>query len=276
MPEVEEDLIDGLALEEINGVLTLTRVFFCKDLEGADAVTTLASALLLTDGGNAHTGADVPGEFDSLTVNGKTLYVQSRKLSPWPPADAEVRVVYTETPRTIGDAGFGPTQWECGASLEQGETDFDWANMQLPFDQRTPIEVAYTPAGGEERTAQNPRVPVYLIKPTMQATREETDDPSDRASEFVGYTNSKVFRGREKNTVLCMEIRGRNPGNTGKWTTTYQFAEDRNGKWMQIARWTEPFSGQPPRLAVADLAAENGIKQITVQGEKDFDELDLG
>jgi hypothetical protein len=192
MPEVEEDLNDGFKLVERDGELTLTRVFFCKDLEGADAVTKFSQALQLTadDDAPAHTGGDVPSEFDSITIGGKTLYVQSRELTPWPPADAQVSVVYSGRPRAFNEAGFSPTLWECGATNEQNETDFDAENLALDFAERTPITVPYTDPDDGVQDPQNARVPIVTCKSTWVATRQEDSDPTSRADTFVSKVNA--------------------------------------------------------------------------------------
>lgn len=281
MPTVEEDLNNGLALSEDEaGKKTLTRVFFCKDLTGGNPVDLFASALELVAGGIAHTGGDIPKRNDKLTVQGTDYWVKTRELKPWPPADADVTVVYTtDPPAESGTAGLGPVTVEVGATLDQAETDFDYANLQLPFASRQTIRIPYDPSAVSPPASAptfGARVPILLPKPVSNYNRDEAiseTDFEDKADAYVGCTNSVPWKGRAKGTVLCLAIIGRKGGD-GVMAANYQFARDKHG-FKQVARVIDPNTGQPVPLDAAKVAAGNGVKEVTVQGEADFNALAL-
>jgi len=280
-PHLDEDLADGFSISRKNGRLVMTRTFFAINLTGATPPERLAQALLLHAGTGAaeHTGANLPDDGDEVEINDKTLSANDFAVSPWGAADAEIRVTYTEDLRDQDFAGYGPTIKEVGATVEEEETDFDYANLQLPLDQRTRIKVRYDPdasppsGSSTEKKAQDARVRRWRGRPVIIFTREQSHDPEDLAADYVSMINSAVWRGYAAGTVLCISILGRNAGD-GKWVTTYQFAVDKHG-FKQYARWIDPETGLPPSLLTFMIGHQNGITEVTVQGEANFAGLNL-
>lgn len=274
MPHVDEDLEDGFRISENDaGVMVMDRVFFCYDLEGDDPVEIFSSALLMTDPiftGLAHTGANIPDNGEIIVVNGKSLICRNRSLEPWPTHDAIVTCNYMGA--EIGIAGFGPKIIEVDTAVEQSETDFDFANLQLAWAARQTIKVP-PPIALAAADTIDARSPIWSPKHTLVITREQTEDPDAIGDAYVGWTNSDVVRGYAANTLLMMKIGGRNVG-TGIWTTTYMIARDPLGKWKQVVRWKFP-DGRYPALTAADVIASKGIVEVTVQGSRPWASLDL-
>lgn len=277
---LEEDLRENLKLGYVNGKLAVTKKYFAKDLTAVGAIPRLAQALDLTATGTAHTGANLPKKGDSITVtlpNGvHTLYANGFEAKPWADADAEVDVTFDTTPPT--DLGLSPVfSKETGATFEQAETDFDATNLALPFASRTPLTVSYTDTATTPDTiyADRPaRVPILVGKEVLNWTRAESTDPAAFADLYVCKTNSVTWKGYPPETALCLSILGRNPG-TNQWSTCYQFAIDKEGKFRQVARYFFADTGLPPKLTAADVAASNGIKEVVVQGQVNFNLLNL-
>jgi hypothetical protein len=278
MPAVAEDLNEGLDLQEDeNGRLSLTRTFFCTDLTGATPVEKFAQALTLTAGGTAHTGGDVPAAFSFIIVNGKKLYVKSRRLEPFPPADATVYVAYGEANLTA--AGYGPTIIECGSTCEQNETEFDAVERAKPFAQRNPIQLLWdknntTPGANAKKST--PRIPIYTGKSVKVFRRQQTIDPSSYADQFVARTNSGGWKGYSADQALCLSITGVNQNSgAGLWDTIHEFAIDKEGLHRSIVRAIDEDTGLPVFVDQARIAASNGIKEVVGQFRADFNSLAL-
>jgi hypothetical protein len=276
VPDVEEDLSDGLKLSLRGGSgLAVTRIFHCKELQGSTPIETFASALKLTAAGLAHTGGNVPAFDDILIVNGVELHAREFDLDPFPPVDATVTVNYLQVDPIV--AGFGPTQLEVGSSVEQGETEFNYIERAKPYTLRTPITITWdkqndTPGANAKK--QTPRVPVFYGKGVRRFIREQGTNPESIAELYVGRTNSTSWRGLGAEQAMCIDIHGRNSGN-GIWVTNYDFAIDREGKFRQVARATDPETGEPVWVNAARIASKNGIDEIIVQFQADFNGLGL-
>jgi hypothetical protein len=269
MPSVEEDLVDGMKSRiNADGLIELTRVFFAYNLEnpGGPEVNRFLSAYGL---------AQIPKYEDELLFMDRTLVVAGIELEPWPPADAIVTVDYLED--DSGPSGIGAVEKEAGSTLEFGETDFDAENLLLPYAERTPIEVEYdfaaAGAPGPLASRANVRVPIYLPRASRTYTRQESTDPGLIAEFYVGRTNRTEWHGYPPETVLCLAIVGRNFGQG--WRTTYEFAIDRIEKFRQYARFRDPTTADYPALTTAQLAANNGIKEVIVQDTAEFNDLDI-
>lgn len=270
-PTITEDLSDGLQLSQSDdGTIRFTRVFFCADMPGANPKEVFTAPLLMVSGGLTHTGADIPNRWDLLTVRGINFWCKGRSISPWPPNDAVLTATYDTVEPPV--AGFGPTIVEVGSTLEQDTTVFDAANQILAWGSRA-IIVVNPPSAHSGEDPQYPAVPILVPKPTIVITRETSTSPESDADTHVGRTNSVIWRGYAVSTVLCLSIVGRNSGD-GIWSTTYSFARDPLGKFVQIARWKDA-KGLYPALTVADVSARAGIKDVVVQGSSNFNLMSL-
>ncbi len=287
-PELWEDLNSSFRIGRNNGKFQMTREFHALHLIGLTPPERLAQALSLTATGVAHAGANLPddGEEREIVVVGKAhkVYANVFDVEPWSNDEAGIRVTYTHEMRgQIEFIGFGPVTKEVGASVEEIETDFDWENLQKPYEQRKRITVRHnswrdaidytTPLQTHEDRPQDVRVRMWRGKPVLNFTRDQTADPEPMADEFVGFTNNAVWRGYAKNTVLCIAIVGRSIG-TGVWNTLYSFARDKNG-FKQYARWINPDTGNAPELTVPMILGFNGVREITVQGDANFAQLNI-
>jgi hypothetical protein len=269
-------LIEGLRLRLSNGKLQMTRKFEARALTGT-ASERLAQALTLTSVGTAHTGVNLPVDGETFTVGGVTLYANDFDVEPWADADAYISVTYTTDKRGVDVAGYGPRTKEVGSTLELGETDFDWANLQLPYASRTRIQVSYDPssagAPGANAKTVDVRVPRWFNKSVRIYTNEQTVDPEGQADDFVGMVNSALFDGQPAGTLLCVSITGRYSGD-GRWVRRVEIARDPMG-FKQYPRYIDPQTGQAPALTTAQIAASNGIAEAEVQGEANFTLLNI-
>lgn len=282
-PSLEEDLSDGLKLTARNGgeQISLTREWFAKDLEGGTPVEVFSSAWNLP-------GIPAPGDYITITIAGRTrrVYPNDYELDPWPPNDAGVRVVYSEKNLSIGiSEEFGVCTVSGGTSLRQIETEFDADNLQKPFLERTPISVSYDPnrdgapgvllvAGGGTTVLQGGSVPAFIPDSSVTFTRFERTYPGARQRNYAGKRNAVEYEGCPIGTLLMwsvtfQQIRG------DLYSTSYTLVYDPYMFWNQVLRYTDPLTGYPPKLSKAQLAGQNGIKEIVTQPSITFQALKL-
>lgn len=276
-PSLEEDLTDGLQLGLRDGEkIFLTRSFFAKDLEGATPVEVFASALNLP-------GIPEPGEF--ITIFGRRVYPTDYDLEPWPPNDAAVRVGYSERNLSISAGeNFGLCTVSGGTSVRQIETEFDATNLAKPFLQREPIWVAYDPSQtgapefveppSGETVYQGGSVPAFIPDSSVTFTRFERTYPGGRSREYAGKRNAAAYEGCAAGTLLMwsvtfQQIRG------DLFQTSYTMVYDPYGFWNQVLRYIDPLTGYPPKLTQAQLAGQNGVKEIITQPSVSFAALNL-
>lgn len=272
LPHVWEDLNEGLRMGQgEDGIWRLSRSFFCTDLPGANALEIFSAPYTMTaTGGTAHTGGNIPDRWEQINVRGITLWCKSRDADPWPPTDAVVTANYdSESPPV---AGFAPATIEVGSTLEQAETVFDADNLKLPFASRVMISVD-PPSAYAGADPQYPSVPILVPKPSIVITREQSSSPEWMADRFVGKRNSINWRGYAPGTVLCLSICGRNGGD-GIYVSTFCFARDPLGKFLQVMRWKDALGGFPI-LTAADISGRKGIREVDVQGMDDFNAMSI-
>jgi hypothetical protein len=279
MPHLNKDLVDGLKVGRRDGKWFMSQRYEATGLTGANVKEMLAQALDLTATGTAHTGDNLPVDGEEDTFGTKKVYANHFDVEPWGVNDAYVTVTWTDKKRGNFDVvGFGPVVKEVGATVEEIQTDFDYANLLLPLAQRQRIQVSYDelvegPPTGTAKVIDATGVRRFHGRAVLNFTREQTVDPETMAPLYVAFTNLNTWRGYPRGTVLCLSIIGRNAGD-GIWSTSYSFAVDRLG-FKQYARYTVPETGHAPRLSVAQIAGQNGITEVVVQGEVDFSGMQL-
>lgn len=257
--------------QDDSGKWTLNRSFFCTDLPGSTPLDMFSAPYAMTTtGGVTHGGGNIPDRWELLTVRGIDLWCKSRDVEPWPPSDAVVLATYDSDSPPI--AGFGPPTIEVGSTLEQSTTVFDAANLALAWASRAIIKVD-PPTANAGEDPQYPEVPILVPKPSIVITRETSTSPEADADRFVGRRNSVIWRTYPIGTVLCYSIVGRNAGD-GIWQSTYQFARDPSGKFLQVIRWKDS-QGRFPALTITDVSTRKGIKDVNVQGEDDFNAMGI-
>jgi hypothetical protein len=263
-----DDVAEGLRVDMRDGSYVITLVLHAQDLEGATILDKLSAAedLLSTD-------------YDSVTYRGVDLPRQSLSLDPWPPADTGITLTFAKSgsgsePETSEDKGAAFLSG--GTSAELAETDFDADNLLLTVTSRTPIHVEYDKANttpGADSLKQDARVPVYAAKSTFSFSRISNVEPSGDSRLYAGKTNSGTFFGMTANTVLCLAYVFEQQLD-GSYRETISFAYDPLNEWRQFARY-QFADGSYPQLTTAMIAAANGMTIVTVQGEEDFDGMDL-
>lgn len=253
----------------------LTTVYDCQDLIGANPIEIFASALKLTAGGNAHTGDDVPTYGQLVVVNGSSMYARQFDVEPFPPADAKVVVTWTML-EPAPPLGYSPTVVEVGTSIEQVETSFDGPNLLLPYASRDTIKVSWdkgsSGAPGANAIKQTAVVPLYAGKAFRRYSRETSTNPETLADQFVAKVNSTAWKGLPAGTAMIASWTGLNIGD-GKWKEVIDVVRDPTGKFKQVAIFIDPLTGQRVPATVAQLAANNGCVEVTVQGIADFNEI---
>lgn len=263
-------LTEGFEFNFDGSKLSARVPYFLEDLEtdaGGDAMDLLAEAF------------DVPGfpqYDDSKVIRGRTIYARQFSVRAWADNDAEVLVTWVEDDTAIGGIG---TEIEVGTSYEMAETDFDAANRELPWAERTPMYVLWNPAVDgatvdSEEFRQAVRLPYFAGKPFRRYTKTISEDPGELSEQYATFTNSSPWKGYPEETVLCLSIVGRNAGNGG-FRTTFEFAIDRVTKWRAVGRARDKATGDFVALTNAQVAGYNGISDFVVQGSKDFNDLPI-
>jgi hypothetical protein len=112
-----------------------------------------------------------------------------------------------------------------------------------------------------------------MPKNAVTFTRYETTSPTARARSYVGRTNSVTFFGGAVDTVLLVELSFQQEA-TNRFLASYTFAEDPINKWKQTARY-RLIDGSYPKLSATQVAGSNGVKEVTVQGTANFNDLNF-
>jgi hypothetical protein len=275
MPNVVADIANGLKLSRNTTGYQLTTVYDCQDLVGANPVEIFASAMKLTSGGDAHTGDDVPVFGELLVINGSSMYARQFEVEAFPPNDAKITVTWTML-EPAPPVGYSPTIVEVGTIIEQVETSFDAANLALDYASRDTIKVSWdkgaSGAPGASAIKQTATVPLFAGKAFRRYIRETTTNPETLADQFVARTNSTTWKGLPAGTAMIASWTGRNVGD-GKWQEVIDVVRDPVGKFKQVAIFIDPTTGQRVPATVAQLAANNGVVEVTVQASADFNSI---
>lgn len=278
MPTLVEDLSDGLQLRLVDGErLELVRAWDAQDLVGANPTAVFASAWSLT-------GVPTPNDYLDIMKPGGSLarvWPANYDLTPFPPADARLNVTYSERNLAIlGASTFGKCTVSGDSTLQQIETEFDWDNLQKPFAQREPLFVEYTAtgvsvgAGGGATQQQGGRVPMFLPRASRTFTRFERTYPGARQDDYSGKRNSDAFMGAPVGTLLMWHV-GFDQIRSDLYSCSYTVVNDPYMKWQQVLRFVDPLSGKPQKLTQGQVAAQNGIKEVTTQGSIAFGALQI-
>lgn len=264
MPTVSSGLSENLRFTEDpdTGRITYIERYEVTDLTPGTPAALFAQALAL-----------VPARGTAGPIVG-TVVVQ-RIPEAWGATDCYIDVVY-QTP-AIGGIG-DPPQITIQTSLQQSESDFDAANLALPFGSRTPITVKYDQssngAPGPSPLSQSVRVPVLQPRSVVTFTRTINYNPAAESWVYVGKKNADVFLGEAIGTFLCLEMTAE-AVTSSRWRQQISFAYDPIEKFQQVARWVNPTTGVAPELTAAQVNGQNGIKLIDVQGSVNFAPLGL-
>lgn len=250
-----------------------------QDLDEGTDQQLLAQAIAQLDGGGFARGSSglltgIPG----IYAAGSTVLL-SRTLTAFPPTD--VNFVLNYGPRIAGTL-LGPVKLDIGTTLQQGQTSFDAANLALPWNMRTCIEVTFdelsagAPGLVTETNTQGGSVPFYFQQPsaTFTTTLPLAEwNVGALSTQYTGKTNSEEWKGEPANSLLMMMIVGSSEDGEITDVVRFQVNRDIYDYWMPYLRYIDPLSSFPPKITPAQLRAFNGIKQITVQASEDFNEL---
>lgn len=269
MATLDENLYEGLTVTGSAAAgYVVTWVLFARNL-AASGVAAMDEAIGL-----------LGTSYDSVTFRGQTLSTRTDRVIPWPPVDAEITLTFS---RGDGDLPAeseddGPALLSGGTTTELAETDFDADNLALAFASRESIAVVYDAdstgaPSGPGAYGQDARVPIFAPRSTFSFTRVTDTEPSSRSRTHGGTTNDDTFFGMAANTVLCTSYLF-DQRLDGRYVETISFAYDPDTQWKQYARYVLD-DGNYPRLLQTQVAAQNGITEVVVQGESDFDALDL-
>jgi hypothetical protein len=278
---VMEDLREGLQMQmaESAGIVnrTLTRAFLFKDLPGLGIAKFLSvwnylGVTLQGDGGPV----TIPRSNERLIMASQVVYAKSFEVVASADADAELRVGYVNTPLS----GFDNVVMETGTTYEQDETDWDAENVVKPFNQRTPMYFLYDPQrqgtpNDTPDTRHAVRLPVLTGKSFVRYTKTISKDPRIYSERFCSppKTNNRPWKGYATETVLALQIVGRNAGQG--WSTMFDFAVDKIGHFRQVGRVRDPQTGEPIPLTQQQVSQNNGIKEFTVQPKENFSLLPI-
>lgn len=266
MPTLIEDLAEGLSIVLRDGQhFTATRKYHAYGLGTGDNLTVLASAFAI---------GTLPGPTSGITIlipgtlEARSIYPNSYEARPFGDDEAEITVGYSEIQLAIpASSEFGPCRVSGGTTLRQVETEFDYNNLQLPFANREPISVTY------EGDDQGGRVPMFMPESAVTFTRFENTYPGGRSREYAGTTNSDDYEGCPPDTLLMWAVTFDHVA-TSLWQTSYTMVYDPHSYWRQVLRYIGS-DGLPPKLTNSDVSSENGIKEVTTQGQTVFASLDI-
>lgn len=283
MAVIINSLADGLSYgeDERTTVPRYTLTGMVQDLNPGTDQQLVAQAVAQLDAAGFSRGSS--GLLTGLpsTYGAGSTVLRSRNITAFPPYDANFTLNYGPP---IAGTLLGPVKLDIGTSLQQGETSFDAANLALPWTMRTCIQVTYdqnsmtAPMTVTETNTQGGSVPFYFQQPT--ATFTVTLPLSDYnvgalSTQYTGTTNSETWKGEDPNTLLMMQIFG--SSDDGEITDVVKFTVNRDiyDFWMPFLRYIDPISGKPPKLSATQLQNMNGINQIMVQGQQDFNDLPI-
>lgn len=283
MTVVISSLAEGIQVNEDprTTVPHYTLTGMVQDLDTGTDQELLAQAIAELDANGFYRGA--PGLLIGLPYvypPGSTILL-SRSLTAFPPTDVNFTLNYGSP---IAGTLLGPVKLDIGTTLQQGETAFDAANLALPWNMRTCIEVTFddkaagAPAHVGEDNTQGGSVPFYFQQPSARFTTTlplAEWNVGALSTTYTGLTNSEEWKGEPANSLLMMEISG--SSDDGEITDVVHFQVNRDiyDFWMPYLSYIDPITQRRPKLTPAQLQAFNGITQITVQGEIDFNDLPI-
>jgi hypothetical protein len=285
MAGVTYDLEEGLTYteNERTTVPMYTLVAHVYDLEEGSDQQLIAQAMGIVP--PLYTDGSLYGIIPTYGA-GSTVLLK-RTFRPFAPVDCFVSM-YFGSP--ISGTLLGPVKLDISVSLTQAETQFDAANQALPWNMRTAISVQYDASspGAPGSPIFNPpliqvwppiaggTVPYYAQYPT--ATFTTTLPLADfnvgaLGTQYAGTTNSSTYMGEPPNSLLCMGINGSSDDGMITDVTQFHVQRDIYDLWTPVLRYIDPVSGLPPKLTQTQIAAYNGVNQIVVQGQEDFNSL---
>lgn len=267
---------EGLKYRIENGREVATMVYHVTGCVGSTPLLRVRDAARNTPG--------IPQEGSEILPR---LVVESVEAVPFGQDEATVTVTARtpENQTVIGVPGGSlNTFYEVGTTLEQGVTNFDRTQLSKPFSARVPATVQYARTIGTGSTAytttdeQMITLPIYLPRSTwVQRKRIKTtaDRVSQTSRKYAGKVNSAGWRGGPRNAWLCTGIVGTSQ-DLVQWDIVETFAFDDIDFWRPTARYVDPLTGQTPALTQDDVAQLNGIAQVDVQPEADFNGISYG
>lgn len=277
MASVDYDLEEGLTYteNERTTVPMYNLVAHVKDLSPGSDQALIAQAMSIVP--PRYTDGSLFG-IPSVYGTGSTVLLK-RTFRPFAPFDCFVDL-YFGSP--IAGTLLGPVKLEVGTTLQQADTAFDAANQALPWNMRAAISVVYSPTDpgpGAHPQKAGGTVPYYAQYPsaTFTTTLPNSDyNIGALSTQYAGTTNSSAWKGEVMNSLLCMSLNG--CSDDGEITSVTKFVVNRDifDLWQPVLRYIDPVSNLPPKLSQAQIAAFNGINQITVQGQEDFNSLPFG
>jgi hypothetical protein len=272
------DQTEGLRLFVRNGTeIGAVWQFFLADVPGDTALSKMANAL--NDPGLPSLGAGLVVRLPG-TNTFRAIYPQDYEVTPWSDGDATVTVTYAERDLSIPSGGLtGRAFISGGTSVKQIETEFTYDEMQKPFLQRTPIEISYDAdqngaISGGRHTPQGVRVPAFVPDACVTFTRYERTNPMERSLQYTAKRNASPWMGAQKYSLLMLAVTFDQLGSS-LFRTGYVTAYDPITLHNAVARYIDVKTGLPVTLTKEQVAGQNGIKEIVVQGDEDFNALNI-
>lgn len=286
MPTVEYDLEEGIDYDEDprTTMPRFTLMAHVKDLDQGTTQTLLAQAIAFLP--PRYSPASLAG-IPSVYGYGSSVLL-SRRLKPWPPCDVFATLNYG--PRIAGTLE-GPVKVEIGTTLLQQQTVWDAANIALPYAMRVPIFVDYDSTqpnaapsvwhgpGTGPTIRDGGSVPVYRQHSTARFTTTLVGSDytiGTLSTKYSGYVNSTTWKGEPPGTILMMAVNGVSEDGEITYVTTFDIAYDPFDMWTPYLQFILEQTGQPVAgLTNGQVAGNNGIKPIVVQGSTNFNSLPI-
>lgn len=245
MADAIVDLIENIAAEEDNGrVVRLTRVALITGVtsdNGPDFVGQMLSA----------TGLPAPGA--SVSVGDSVLYLK-RRVPVMSEDRSQAKVTLEYVPGgTSGEGGTNILRRRGRTAIQQKQVWRDRSGAQIIVE--------------HDGVEQGGTIDVFQPQPELVIeTIETTANPESLANAWVGYVNDGTWKGEAAGVwmVSQADYEELDVGNN-RWRFIWGFQANRD-KWLPVARFTDPETGQPP----PGLVPDEGIKAIPYYPERDF------
>ncbi len=242
-----DEMMDVSSREERGRVVRLVRKLKLSGITAPGQQGAIAEVLA---------SDQLPEAGSAVLVNDSVLFLTGR--DPTMNQDNTIAdVVLTYEGGTSSASGDGELRRGFDASIAQVRTLAD----------REGNEILVKHAGVEQRAELSVFQP--QAAPWIE-TVESTNDPDALADQWIGVTNSAVWRGKAKGKWIVARIRGRelNPrANPQLWLFRWSFQESSESQgWLPVVAYVDPRTNQPP----TGLVDGEGIKAVPYYIERDY------
>lgn len=252
------DLIESASGSIDESGETLIRVFYIEGLTGTASERIHKAFLSPTCPayGSPHPAAGTVG-----------VLCTGLKAEPLSQSQVKITATYKTTVIPLIPDDTQPALAQVGGSVQEKETNVD--------KDGNPITVRYVdPVTGKDETV-GAKVKIFVGTPIAKFTRNELGNPFAKSCQYQGTVNKNAWAGLPARTALCTRLEGTltTIGGVKMYAVEYEFQYAPDG-FAATVLYTKS-DGSFPKLTVADIANENGVRTVDVLPEMDFNLLRL-